>query len=387
MKKNTILKNDIKYISNATYEKIKNYTISKDDLYLTIAGTIGKVGTVPDYFDDMNLTENAVKLCNIKYIQRELLMYFISSKFVQSQFCDKTTQVAQPKLAIKRIETTLIPIPPLIEELKIEKEINNLLIKIETIIEHYNNIIKLKDSLKNKILDLAIKGKLVKQNFTDESAEVLINKILNEKKLLIKSKQIKKENLSVIYKDTTDNQFYEKFDDGKIVNITDEIPFDIPESWCWTRLKNICLINPKNSLDDELDTSFIPMSLIDSGYSNSHTFEIKKWKEIKNGFTSSYEENSLTYLKNSTSAMYAPEFLDNIKALINLKEIVIAGVCTDICDLNLALPLINYFDENNQNVETYDALSHPKDEYNEIALKLMRQAGIKVIPKYERGER
>ena len=122
-----------------------------------------------------------------------------------------------------------------------------------------------------------------------------------------------------------------------------------------------------------------------------NTEESELIDELKN-----YEENSLTYLKNSTSAMYAPEFLDNIKALINLKEIVIAGVCTDICDLNLALPLINYFDENNQNVEiivptnavdTYDALSHPKDEYNEIALKLMRQAGIKVIPKYERGER
>ena len=50
---------------------------------------------------------------------------------------------------------------------------------------------------------------------------------------------MKKENLSVIYKDSTDNQFYEKFDDGKIVNITDEIPFDIPDNWAWTRLENL----------------------------------------------------------------------------------------------------------------------------------------------------
>ena len=108
-----------------------------------------------------------------------------------------------------------------------------------------------------------------------------------------------------------------------------------------------------------------------------------------------FEETNLTYLKNSTSAIFAPEFLDNIKALANLEEIVITGVCTDICDLNLALPLVNYFDELDQNVEiivpsnavdTYDAFNHPRGEYQEMALKLMRQAGIKVIPKYERGE-
>ena len=68
---------------------------------------------------------------------------------------------------------------------------------------------------------------------------MLINKILDEKRELIKTKQIKKENLSVIYKDDTDNQFYEKFDDGRIVNITDEIPFDIPNNWAWTRLENL----------------------------------------------------------------------------------------------------------------------------------------------------
>lgn len=99
-----------------------------------------------------------------------------------------------------------------------------------------------KAELKKSILQYAIQGKLVKQEPTDEPAEILINKILDEKRELIKTKQIKKENLSVIYKDSTDNQFYEKFDDGKIVNITDEIPFEIPENWCWIRFKNICKV-------------------------------------------------------------------------------------------------------------------------------------------------
>ena len=112
----------------------------------------------------------------------------------------------------------------------------------------------------------------------------------------MKIKQIKKENLSVIYKDTTDNQFYEKFDDGKIVNITDEIPFDIPQNWCWTRLRNICLINPRNELDDNLETSFIPMNLIEPGYKSKHKYEIKKWKDIKKGFTH-FRENDIGIAK------------------------------------------------------------------------------------------
>ena len=72
----------------------------------------------------------------------------------------------------------------------------------------------------------------------------------------------------------------------------------------------------------------------------------------------------------------------------NLSEVVITGCCTDICVSNLAIPLQNYFDENNKEVniivpenavETYDAPNHNRKEYNEMAFKLLTQAGIKVI--------
>lgn len=75
-----------------------------------------------------------------------------------------------------------------------------------------------------------------------------------------------------------------------------EPPFDIPESWEWVRLENLFEINPRNKLDDELTVSFIPMSLIEDGYKNSHTSQIKKWKEIKSGFTH-FAENDLAVAK------------------------------------------------------------------------------------------
>lgn len=101
-----------------------------------------------------------------------------------------------------------------------------------------------------------------------------------------------------------------------------------------------------------------------------------------------FENNALVYTKNSTSAMYAPNFLEDVGKMINLKEVVIIGCCTDICILNLAIPLQNYFDQNDLDikitvpknaVETYDAPWHNREEYNELAFKLMKQAGINVI--------
>jgi len=63
------------------------------------------------------------------------------------------------------------------------------------------------------------------------------------------------------------------------------VPFEVPEGWVWVKIKDIFEINPKNDLNDELIVSFVPMTLILDSFSNKHSSEIKKWKEIKKGFT------------------------------------------------------------------------------------------------------
>ena len=99
-------------------------------------------------------------------------------------------------------------------------------------------------------------------------------------------------------------------------------------------------------------------------------------------------EDSLVYEKNSTSVVHVPKFFEDIKKMKNLKEIIFMGCCTDICVLNLAIPLQNYFDQKDRNititvpknaVETYDAPNHNREEYNEMAFKLMNQAGINLV--------
>ena len=93
--------------------------------------------------------------------------------------------------------------------------------------------------LKNSILQWAIQGKLVPQDPNDEPASVLLEKIRAEKARLIKEGKIKKDKKeSIIYRGE-DNSYYEKFADGKVVCIDDEIPFEIPESWQWCRIKHL----------------------------------------------------------------------------------------------------------------------------------------------------
>ena len=93
--------------------------------------------------------------------------------------------------------------------------------------------------LKNSILQWAIQGKLVPQDPNDEPASVLVERIREEKARLVKEKKIKKDkNESIIFRGD-DNSHYEKFADGTVKCIDDEVPFEIPQSWCWVRLKSI----------------------------------------------------------------------------------------------------------------------------------------------------
>ena len=123
--------------------------------------------------------------------------------------------------------------------------------------------------LRQKILDLAIRGKLVPQDPNDEPASVLLERIRAEKEQLIKEGKIKRSKKSA----ATDKSHYEN------------VPFVIPESWCWVEMSDIFLLNPKNDINDNVDGGFIPMACVCDGYSGEHTFITKQWGDIKKGFS------------------------------------------------------------------------------------------------------
>ena len=240
MKNGSVLTDGLLYVPDDIFPSISRYIINKEDLYITVAGTIGAVGKIPQELDGANLTENADRLV-FSFIDQDWFMQCLSSGLVQNQIADATTKVGQPKLAIKRIEELLIALPPYDEQKRIVDKIRELDPEIkmygtkEDAVASLNN--EFPNKLRKSVLQQAVMGKLVPQDENDEPASVLLDRIRAEKKALIKAGKLNKDkHESIIYR--RDNSHYEKLD-GVERCIDDEIPYDIPLNWAWCRIKNI----------------------------------------------------------------------------------------------------------------------------------------------------
>ena len=159
MKNFTIVDDDIRYITDDLFEGIKKYTISEDDLYLTIAGTIGRVGSIPHKYSGMSLTENAVKLTNIK-IDKSYLMYYLASYGVQRRISLFVHQLAQPKLSIENIRSIHIQYPSLEEQRKLVATLEEGFTYIDAVASAKHNLSISANLLRSKILEDAFKGLL-----------------------------------------------------------------------------------------------------------------------------------------------------------------------------------------------------------------------------------
>ena len=219
-----------------------------------------------------------------KYAQ----IYLMSPYFVDYAMSD-AYGVKMPRLGSKQGNNALMPLPPFKEQVRIAEQ----LAKIAPIVNRYASSqseldrlnAELFEKLKKSVLQEAIQGKLVQQDPNDEPASVLLDRIKEEKNKLFKEGKLKKKDLvdSVIFKGE-DNKYYEKV--GSEINcIDDEIPFEIPSNWQWVRLGKVTIVNPRNTISDEMSVGFIPMTNISPGYGNSIECEQRYWKDVKSGFT------------------------------------------------------------------------------------------------------
>ncbi len=243
MKNGGVLTSNLLYVPEDVYPEISRYIIKKEDVYITVAGTIGRVGKIPDELDGANLTENADRLV-FSLLDQDCLIFFLCSNAIQGQILELTTKVGQPKLAIKNIEEILFPLPPLEEQKRIVAKIEEL----EPLINQYDQAEqelstlndKFPEQLKKSILQYAIQGRLVSQDENNEPAEVLYAKIQAEKQKLIKEGKIKK--------------------DKPLPPITeDEIPFPIPPTWKWVRLGEIVKYIQRGKSPEYTDIKKVPV--------------------------------------------------------------------------------------------------------------------------------
>ena len=234
-----------KYISS-TKEKIKpeglkkTRFVHKGDFLLTNSMSFGRpyILNIDGCIHDGWLVISD----KFKAFSVDFLYYLISSSFAYNQFCGKVSGAVVSNLNSEKVSSSIFPLPPLSEQERIVKKIEEL----EPFIEEYgkaevelttlNN--NFPEQIKKSILQYAIQGKLVEQDPNDEPASVLLEKIKAEKQELIKQGKIKKDKQeSYIFKGA-DNRHYEKIG-SETKDITEEIPFEIANSWSWCRLGSV----------------------------------------------------------------------------------------------------------------------------------------------------
>ncbi len=286
LSENDFVDNDL-FISEEHYLELKEkYGVPQPgDLMVSGVGTIGKVYIVKPkerfYYKDASVLcfENKRKV-----LASEFAKILLESSFVQAQMKDNSKGTTVDTITISTAMNYLCVVPPKREQIQIVSAVKQALVKVIEVQTNKDDLQTAITIAKAKILDLAIRGKLVPQDPNDEPASVLLERIRAEKEELIKQGKIKRDKKeSVIFKGD-DNSYYLRTE-SETMEITDELPYEIPESWEWERIGNVFQVNPRNKLDDSLEVSFIPMPLIDDGFSGKHTSEVRVWKKVKSGFT------------------------------------------------------------------------------------------------------
>ena len=201
-------------------------------------GSIGKCG----YLNVEGTTNQQINSI-IPNIDSLYVYYYCSSDCFSEQLLSLASATTIAIVNKSKLESVFIPVPPMVEQKRIANTLDTALELIETLEVEKSDILVAINNAKSKILDLAIRGKLVPQDPNDEPASVLLERIRAEKEELIKQGKIKRDKKeSVIFKGE-DNSYYEKMSTGEVKCIDDELPFVLPEGWEWCNLSMIGTTN------------------------------------------------------------------------------------------------------------------------------------------------
>ena len=238
------------YISTEKYCSLSGFAVHPNDIIVSCAGTIGETYVLPQNIQEgiINQALMLIRLYN-REIEGFYLLYF---DFILKQEAYKESKGT----AIKNIppfdvlKNFFIPIPPKEEQKRILSEVDKWMSFVDDIDTNSKDLQLYIKHTKSKILDLAIHGKLVPQDPNDESAIELLKRI---------------------------NPDFTPCDNGHYPQL--------PDGWCYSTIKKVFIINPRNKVDDDVEVGFVPMANITDGYNNTFKYEKKRWGKIKTGFT------------------------------------------------------------------------------------------------------
>lgn len=257
------------YITAKALAKDTDRIIPKDSVLICCTASIGESAytkiplTTNQQFNGMVIKGMYKNVISPLYL-------FEFSKTLKSKLLKSAGKTTINFVSVKKLMDIIIPLPPLEEQKRIVVKIEELMPYVEQYGEAYLKLEafnkKFPEDMQKSILQYAIQGKLVEQREEEGTAEELYQQIQKEKASLIKEGKIKKEKPLAGIMD-------------------DEIPFNIPKSWKWVRLGDIFQINPRNNVEDNKVVSFLPMAMLEAGYKSEFSYDLRKWYEVKKGFT------------------------------------------------------------------------------------------------------
>ena len=253
----------LKYVSDETHKnELKRSILESGDILVTIAGTLGRTAIVKNTDLPLNANQaiSIVRMVLKTENAMKYVVYALNANTIQQLLLSQTKQSAIPNLTLEIIGNCLIPLPPLAEQKRIASKIESYLSVIDKAEELLKRKVDLDGQIKEKILQMAIQGKLVEQRPEEGTAEDLYQQIQEEKSKLIKEGKLKKEKPLAPIED-------------------DEIPFDIPDSWRWVRIGDLYKHNTGKALNSSnIEGKKLPYITTSNLYWNR--FELNNLKKM-----------------------------------------------------------------------------------------------------------
>ena len=231
--------------------KVSSYILHDGDIVFARTGaTVGKSYLIKGLSQMVIYASYLIRVQTFDLILPEYVKLFFESGYYWEQIKLSSIGIGQPNVNGTILGNLSIPIPPIAEQYRIVAEIGKWFSWIDIIENGKADLQTTIKLTKNKILDLAIHGKLVPQDPNDEPAIELLKRI---------------------------NPDFTPCDNGHYTQL--------PNGWCYSTIKDVFIINPKNKVDDNVEVGFVPMANITDGYNNTFKYETKRWSKIKTGFT------------------------------------------------------------------------------------------------------
>ena len=232
--------------------KAEPYLLNDGDILFARTGaTVGKSYLVQGLKEEAIYASYLIRVQTYDAVLPQYVKFYFESGYYWEQIMQESVGVGQPNVNGTILGNLNIPIPPIHEQGRIVSELSKWIGITDVIEKGKNDLQTVIKEAKSKILDLAVHGKLVPQDPNDEPASELLRRINPKVEI------------------TCDNEHSRK----------------LPQSWCFTSLKNIFAINPRNKAVGELVAGFVSMANICDNFTNKFSYEQRNWNEIKSGFT------------------------------------------------------------------------------------------------------